>query len=73
MPSARHAYLIFWIDSNIIHVHAVGHDMIILNSFDAAIELCDKRSSIYSSRWVSSLLERYGISISLKASIYYVL
>ena len=50
MPSARHAYLIFRIDSNIIHVHAVGHDMIILNSFDAAIELCDKRSSIYSSR-----------------------
>ena len=42
------------IDSNIIHVYAVGYDMIILNSFDAAIELCDKRSSIYSSRWVST-------------------
>ena len=40
------------IDSNIIHVYAVGYDLIILNSFDMALELCDKRSSIYSSRWV---------------------
>ena len=45
--------MMIMIDSNIIHVYAVGYDMIILNSFDAAIELCDKRSSIYSSRWVS--------------------
>ncbi|KAF8808763.1 cytochrome P450 [Phlegmacium glaucopus] len=30
--------------------------MIILNSFDAAIDLCDKRSSIYSSRLVSPML-----------------
>ena len=45
---------LFWItsliDSNIIHVYAVGYDLIILNSFDMALELCDKRSSIYSSR-----------------------
>lgn len=46
------------IDSNIIHAYAVGHDLIIVNSFDVAIELCDKRSSIYSSRWVL-ILSRY--------------
>jgi hypothetical protein len=54
------------LDSNIVHVYAVGYDIIILNSFDAAIELCDKRSSIYSSRCVSiipSTRERCRISI----------
>lgn len=38
------------IDSNIIHAYAVGYDLIIVNSFDVAIELYDNRSSIYSSR-----------------------
>ncbi|KAF8157210.1 cytochrome P450 [Crassisporium funariophilum] len=37
-------------DSEIIHLEAAGNDIIVLNSFEAAKELCDKRSSIYSSR-----------------------
>ena len=41
------------IDSDILHFYVTGNDLIILNSFDAAIELLDKRSAIYSSRWVS--------------------
>ena len=41
------------IDSNILHLYVAGNDLIILNSFDAAIELLDRRSAIYSSRWVS--------------------
>ncbi|KAF8799180.1 cytochrome P450 [Phlegmacium glaucopus] len=43
-------------NSNIIHIYAAGKNVIILNSFDAAIDLCDKRSSIYSSRPVSPML-----------------
>ena len=37
-------------DSNILHIYAAGNDLIILNSLDAATELCDRRSAIYSSR-----------------------
>ena len=34
-------------------MQAAGIDMVILNSFDVAIELLDRRSAIYSSRCVS--------------------
>ena len=40
------------IDSNIIHAYAGGTNFIIVNSFDVAAELGDRRSAIYSSRWV---------------------
>ena len=46
------------IDSNIIHAYAVGTNLIIVNSFDVATELGDKRSAIYSSRWVLVILQR---------------
>ena len=45
------------IDSNIIHAYAAGTNLIIVNSFDVATELGDKRSAIYSSRWVSIILQ----------------
>ena len=48
------------IDSNIIHISA-GYDFIIVNSFDAAIELGDRRSAIYSSRCVLVIPERCTI------------
>ena len=37
-------------DSDIIHVNALGTSMIILNSYEVAVNLLDKKSSIYSSR-----------------------
>ena len=37
-------------DSDIIHVDALGTSIIILNSYEVAVNLLDKRSSIYSSR-----------------------
>ena len=37
-------------DSDIIHVNVLGTSMIILNSYEVATDLLDKRSSIYSSR-----------------------
>ncbi|KAF8811640.1 cytochrome P450 [Phlegmacium glaucopus] len=58
-------------NSNIIHVYAVGYDMIILNSFEAAIELCDKRSSIYSSRPVFPMLsDLMGWGWLMSAMVY---
>ena len=51
-------------------MYAAGNDFIIVNSFDAAIELGDKRSAIYSSRSVSVIPERCTISIPLKTRIY---
>lgn len=38
------------VDSDIIHINAAGTPIIVLNSYEAAMELLDKRSSFYSSR-----------------------
>ena len=40
-------------DSDIIHLGALGLDFVILNSFDEAVELLEKRSSNYSGRSVA--------------------
>ena len=38
------------LDSDIIHVNALGTSMVILNSYKVAADLLDERSTIYSSR-----------------------
>ena len=43
-------YLMLCVDSDIIHVDALGKSMVILNSYEIATDLLDRRSSIYSSR-----------------------
>ena len=43
-------HLILCADSDIIHVNALGTSIVILNSYKAATDLFDQRSSIYSSR-----------------------
>ena len=43
-------HLIVCVDSDIIHVNALGTSMIILNSYEVATDLLDQRSSTYSSR-----------------------
>ena len=43
-------HLMFYADSDIIHVNALGTSMVILNSYKVATELLDQRSSTYSSR-----------------------
>jgi len=40
------------VDSDIIHLNAAGTSMIVLNSVQAAKDLMEKRSSIYSTRYV---------------------
>ena len=45
-----HFHLIVCADSDIIHVNALGTSMVILNSYKAATDLLDQRSSTYSSR-----------------------
>ena len=63
--------LIFLIDSNILHIKAAGNDLIVLNSFDMAIELLDRRSAIYSSRWGIQLLHNDLIIISIHPTDQY--
>ena len=41
-------------DSNIIHLRDLGRDFVILDSFEDAVELFEKRSSKYSNRSVVS-------------------
>ena len=48
--TSHNIHLIPCTDSDIIHVHALGTSIIILNSYEAAVNLLDKRSGIYSSR-----------------------
>ena len=43
-------YLMSCVDSDIIHVNALGTSIVILNSHKIATDLLDGRSSIYSSR-----------------------
>ena len=43
-------HLMFYADSDIIHVNPLGTSMIILNSYEVATDLLDQRSSSYSSR-----------------------
>ena len=42
-----------WIGSDVIRLNVLGHNIIILNSFKAAMELIDQRSAIYSDRFVA--------------------
>ena len=42
--------IMHYADSDIIHVSALGTSIIILNSYEAATDLLDQRSSTYSSR-----------------------
>ena len=48
LPHSIH--LMFCADSDIIHVNALGTSMIILNSYQVATDLLDRRSNNYSSR-----------------------
>ena len=43
------------IDSDIIYVNALGTSILVLNSLSAAEDLLDKRSGVYSSRYVEEL------------------
>ena len=43
-------HLMLRVDSDIIHVNALGTSVIILNSYKVATDLLDQRSSTYSSR-----------------------
>jgi hypothetical protein len=38
------------LDSDVLHVNFIGQHVVILNSAQAAIDLLDKRSNIYSDR-----------------------
>jgi hypothetical protein len=47
--------LLFWFtDSDIIHLNVAGNSLVILDTYEAATELLEKRSSIYSDRYYSS-------------------
>ncbi|KAJ3808457.1 cytochrome P450 [Lentinula aff. lateritia] len=48
-------------ESDIVHVNIAGNSVIILNTSEAAMELLERRSSIYSSRWEWSFISMpYG-------------
>jgi len=49
--------LIFDITGDLVYLNAVGQDIIYINSFDVATELLEKRSSLYSDRVQSTMLE----------------
>ncbi|KAJ3805173.1 cytochrome P450 [Lentinula aff. lateritia] len=53
-PTDQHIKFTQWgeqYNSDILHLRVMGMDYIVLNSWDAVIDLLDKRSGIYSSRY----------------------
>jgi hypothetical protein len=42
--------------SDIVHVNALGQSLVIIDKYETALDLLDKRSGIYSSRLAISLL-----------------
>jgi len=57
IPSIPSILTVWSLGSDIIYLEALGKKTIILNSYDVATELLDKRGHIYSSRGVSILLQ----------------
>ncbi|PPQ66787.1 hypothetical protein CVT24_008696 [Panaeolus cyanescens] len=58
-------------NSDIIHFQAAGFNFMVLNSYSAASDLCDKRSSIYSSRpRLPMLSELMGWGWLISAMVY---
>lgn len=55
IPSIPSILTVWSLGSDIIYLEALGKKTIILNSYDVATELLDKRGHIYSSRGVSIL------------------
>lgn len=39
-------------DSDLIHLDACGTSVIVINSYEAVVDLFEKRSSLYADRWV---------------------
>jgi hypothetical protein len=54
VPSLRLAVLTARGDSDIIHLSIAGTSIIVLSSLAAAEDLLERRSAIYSDRWVSA-------------------
>jgi len=42
-------------DTDILHLNVAGTDLIVLDTHEAAVELLERRSSVYSGRLVSML------------------
>lgn len=51
------------IDSDIIHIDAAGQSIVVLNSVEATYDLFEKRSSIYSSRYVMLFLGGLDVNV----------
>jgi hypothetical protein len=61
------------VDTDILHVEILGASIITLNTQEAAIELFDRRSKFYSSRWVSFIspvdMHRLHLVMSLRPNL----
>ena len=61
-----------WLDTDVLHVDAAGTNIIVLDSYQAAVDLLEKKSSIYSGRWVflsnarNTDINKNYLSISLR-------
>jgi hypothetical protein len=59
MVSAHFCYLLrpslfhLYIGSDIVYTNVLGQSIVIIDKYETAVELLDKRSGIYSSRYVS--------------------
>ena len=58
------------VGSDTIYMNVLGQSMIVIDKYETAVELLDKRSGIYSSRFVTPIFSRehktYRIGLSLR-------
>jgi hypothetical protein len=59
MSSLRLSPSKLYTDSDIIYMNVLGQSIVLIDKYEAAVEILDKRSGIYSSRFVSFMPDSF--------------
>jgi hypothetical protein len=59
MTSPRLNQIGLYVGSDIIYMNVLGQSIIVIDKYETAVELLEKRSGIYSSRFVSIMLRSF--------------
>ena len=69
MTSLRVSLIELYTGSDIIYMSVLGQSVLVINKYETAVEILDKRSGIYSSRYVSITLYSFLTGKSIKANV----
>ena len=69
MTSLRVSLIGLFAGSDIIYMSVLGQSILVINKYETAVEILDKRSGIYSSRYVSITMCSFLTGKSVKANV----